>query len=332
VTLRHQPRVLAARAVTLFIRSAWIADRIEHAGGCRLVHGHFALAQTEVAMGAAGLLGCPFSFTAHARDIYATPSALEEKVRAATLVVSCTASNVGYLRALCPDAADRIHLAYLGVYEGVPEDSTGPPAVASSGRPPAPGPLILAAGRLVPKKGFDTLVDACAQLKDRGVRFQCRLHGDGPDRDRLQRQMDQTGVGDRMTLAGWTAPTDLASEMNRATVFAVPSRVSPQGDRDGLPNVVLEAMARGVPVVATSVSGIPEAIADGESGLLVEPDNPTRLADALQRLLEDPAARVRLGQAALERVRRDFTIDAASGRLAALFGHGPRSEGIQPRP
>src|SRR6202163_3020772 len=114
--LPHRPRVLVVRAVALFLVAAWIAREIERAGGCRQVHAHFALAQTEVAMATSALLGCPFSFTAHARDIYATPSALPEKMRAARFVVTCTQYNVDYLRHLCPDLArERIQLVHHGV-------------------------------------------------------------------------------------------------------------------------------------------------------------------------------------------------------------------------
>ncbi len=313
VGLRHSPRLLAGRAVSLFIRSAWIAREIEGQGGCRLVHGHFALAQTEVAMAVAGLLGCRFSFTAHARDIYASPSALEAKIRAAAFVVSCTRSGADYLRTLCPDVdPGRIHLAHHGIDDTILAARLTSTAGSS-------GPTILAAGRLVEKKGFDTLIDACALLKRRGVAFECRLRGEGPDRARLHRQIRQEGLDGRVALAGWATPSELLEEMQRATVFAMPSRLTPDGDRDGLPNVVLEAMACGLPVVATSVSGIPEAIADRQTGLLVEPNDPNALADALELLLGNPGLRADLGRAAADRVRREFTLDVACGRLAALF-------------
>ena len=323
VALQHRPSVLAVRAVSLFLRSVWIARQIARAGGCRLVHGHFALAQTEVAMATAGLLGCKFSFTAHARDIYASPSALEDKIRAAALVVSCTASNVAYLRSLCPDVMDRIHLAHHGV-EVVEERAFA--GAWTSQSEPARVPTILAAGRLVPKKGFDTLLEACARLRQRGVVFRCRLFGDGPEAARLRRLIDQSGIDACVTLAGWAPPSALLREMTSATVFAMPSRVSPRGDRDGLPNVILEAMASAVPVVATAVSGIPEAVVDGVTGLLVEPDNPEALADALERLLESRELRAAMGRAATERIRREFSLDAAADRMAALF------EQVAPRP
>lgn len=311
VVLRYSPRLLAIRAVSLFIRSVWIAREIERRGGCRLVHGHFALAQTEVAMAVSRLLDRPFSFTAHARDIYASPSALDSKIRSAAFVVSCTRSGVDHLRTICPDVdPNRIHLAHHGI-----------DAIAVSARDAGPAaiPTILAAGRLVEKKGFDTLIDACANLKRRGVSFRCRIRGEGPELARLRRQIGQEQLDDAVTIAGWATSSDLHDEMMRATVFAMPCRLTADGDRDGLPNVVLEAMACGLPVVATSVSGIPEAIADRETGLLVEPNDSKTLADALQLVLETPELRADLGRAAAEKVRCEFTLDIACERLAALF-------------
>jgi glycosyltransferase involved in cell wall biosynthesis len=317
VRLPHHPRILAFRAVMLMLTAAWIARQIQRAGGCRQVHAHFALAQTETAMAVSGLLGCPFSFTAHARDIYATPSALEEKIRTAAVVVTCTAYNVEHLRRLCPDVpAAHIRLVHHGV------EVRGASAVAESQEPKAdPGPpTILAAGRLIDKKGFDTLVAACAELKRRDVTFRCRIFGTGPMDGVLRQQVEREGLRDQIELPGWTAPGTLLDEMARAAVFAMPSRVSDSGDRDGIPNVVLEAMAAGLPVVATEVSGIPEAVEDRKTGLLVPQDSPSALADALATILSDATLRSSYGQAARIRISNEFTLDAATRRLAAVFG------------
>jgi glycosyltransferase involved in cell wall biosynthesis len=317
VSLPHRPRYLALRAVALFMTGAWIAREIERAGGCRQVHAHFALAQTEVALVVSELLGCPFSFTAHARDIYATPSALEEKIRAAAVVVTCTAYNVEHLRALCPDVdADRIRLVHHGV------DVDAASRVVRAPDADAARPLLLAAGRLIEKKGFDTLIAACAELRRRGVAFRCAICGSGPLLGALQKQVASMGLADVVDLPGWTPPGALLDRMSGAAAFVMPSRVSRGGDRDGIPNVILEAMAAGLPVIATGVSGIPEAVAHGVTGLLIDPDNPLALADAVERLLATPGLRTSYGDAARTRIHEEFALERASARLASVFGFG----------
>jgi glycosyltransferase involved in cell wall biosynthesis len=311
--LPHRPRVLVVRAVALVLVAAWIAREIERAGGCRQVHAHFALAQTEVAMAAGALLGRPFSFTAHARDIYATPSALAEKMRAARLVVTCTQYNVEYLRRLCPDLArERIQL----VHHGVDASAFAHTAVDVDDKAP---PLVLAAGRLIHKKGFDVLVTACGLLRDRGLAFRCRIVGDGPLRSALARAIRDTSLGDVVELPGWLPADRLAAMLPRAAAFVAPSRISASGDRDGIPNVVLEAMAARLPVVGSDVSGIPEAVADGLTGLLVPAGNAAALADALQRILAGPEASREMGEAGGQRVLGRFDLTSSSRRLAELF-------------
>lgn len=314
--LPHRPRLLALRAIVLFMRAAWVAREIERQGGCRQLHAHFALAQTEVAMAAAALLGCPFSFTAHARDIYATPSALAEKMRAASVVVTCTGYNVEYLRSLCPDLPpSHVRLVHHGV-EVAPQVLTHPAAAPPEKDEP---PTILAAGRLVEKKGFDTLVDACALLSTRGVAFRCRIFGDGPLEDTLARAITAAGLASSVELPGWAPAGHLLTEMRKATVFAMPSRVTEGGDRDGIPNVVLEAMAARLPVVATCVSGIPEAIRHEATGLLVAAGNAKELADALERVLTDRAFAETLANGASACIAEEFTLAVSSSRLSGLF-------------
>ncbi len=311
VALPHQPRVLTLRALILGVVAAWIARDIQRAGGCRHVHAHFALAQTEVAMAVSALLGCPFTFTAHARDIYATPSALAEKMRAAARVVTCTQYNVDYLRARCPDLpSGHIALVHHGVaVERAPTRAADPQADA----------LVVAAGRLVDKKGFGILIDACARLRESGVRFHCRLYGDGPLSGSLARAIRVAGLTDHVHLAGWVDGPALAQALATAAVFAMPSQVSKGGDRDGIPNVVLEAMAAGVPVVATRVSGIPEAVQDGVNGILVEPGDANALADALQQVLDAPDRRLSMGRAGRARAEEEFDLTVSARRLTAAF-------------
>ncbi len=315
--LPHRPRIFVLRAVVLFARAAWIAEQVEGQGGCSQVHAHFALAQTEVAMAVSTLLRVPFSFTAHARDIYATPSALAEKMRAARVVVTCTGYNVAHLRELCPDLPPHhVRLVHHGVDTGSHAEGLEPNA------PRATPPRILAAGRLIEKKGFDTLIRACRLLADRSVRFECRIFGNGPLETALRQLIDSHSLSAVVTLAGWAGADTLQEEMRAASVFAMPSRVTRGGDRDGIPNVVLEAMAAGLPVVATAVSGIPEAVLDGATGWLVPPDDAAALAGALERVLGDPALARTFGAAARSRIADEFALDVASRRLASVFSAG----------
>ena len=313
--LEHRPRLLVLRAPVLFLRAAWIGREIERSGGCRHVHAHFALAQTEVAMAVSGLLGTAFSFTAHARDIYRSPSALEQKIRSASVVVSCTGYNVEYLQRLCPEMPPT-HIQLI--HHGVEVDTV--PIRARQARGAAAAPLILAAGRIVEKKGFDTLVAACRLLRTRGISYSCEIYGSGPGLATLRRDVEHAGLGDAVILPGWASTERLLEAMSRASVFAMPCRVSKGGDRDGIPNVILEAMSMGVPVVATRVSGIPEAVAHEVTGLLVSPDAPEELADALERVMTNPEVADRFASAACARAHSEFALDVSSARLASLFG------------
>jgi glycosyltransferase involved in cell wall biosynthesis len=295
----------------------WIAREIERAGGCRQVHAHFALAQTEVAMAVSGLLDRPYSFTAHARDIYAAPSALEEKIRRAALVITCTAYNLNHLRRLCPDVpTEHIRL----VHHGVDVDAAAGPARAATTCDAQRTPTIVAAGRLIEKKGFDALVQACEMLQRRGANFRCRIFGTGPLDRPLRSQIAAAGLLEKIEMPGWLPNARLLEEFTHATVFVMPSRISDSGDRDGIPNVVLEAMASGLPVVATAVSGLPEAVTDGVTGLLVAPDDPTAMADALQRLLTEPDLAGSFGAAGAARAQSEFSIEASTNRLTHAFG------------
>lgn len=309
--LPHRPRRMYFRAVSLAMRAAWIADAIERDGGCRHVHGHFALAQTEMAMAVATLLDVPFSLTAHAYDIFQRPSALVEKMQAARFVVTCTAHNRDYLRTLAPHLPpDRIQLVYHGV---------DVQAVRTSRAPRDGPPVVIAAGRFIEKKGFDVLIAACALLRDRGIEVTCCIAGEGRLRGSFEQAVQRLGLSGIVELPGWIAPADLQRRFEHAAMLVMPSRVADSGDRDGLPNVVLEAMAAGLPVVATRVSGIPEAVEHGVTGLVVTPDNPAELADAIARLLDDRELSLRMEAAARERALTEFDLPVSAYRLKRLF-------------
>jgi glycosyltransferase involved in cell wall biosynthesis len=309
------------------LQAVALADRLLEAPEVRHLHAHFAHGTTTVTWLAAEIVGLPFSFTGHARDIYAkelNPNGLlRRKLRAARFAVTCTEANRRHLLRIAPDAS--VHLVYHGLGADFARLVEGAPAstAARGGRL-----RVLGVGRLVAKKGFDVLVDACALLARRQVPFEARIVGqDDRAGDAVRRRIAALGLEQRVRLPGPMGQAELSGEYRRASVFCLPCRVLP-GDRDGLPNVLLEAMASGVPVVTTGVSGIPELVSHEGNGLLVPPDDPEALADTLIRLHEDRQLALRLAHAGRETVRESFDGDALAERLAELF----REASLAPEP
>ncbi len=292
-----------------------LADRLLDAPEVRHLHAHFAHGTTTITWHAARIAGLPFSFTGHARDIYAehlNPKGwLKRKLHAARFAVTCTEANVRHLRSIAPEAT--IHL----VYHGLNADFA---ALARHGeRPQANGLRVLAVGRMVAKKGFDVLVDACAQLKQQGVPFEAAIVGqDGKHAAAVRDRITRHGLEDDVALPGAMGQRELLAEYRRATALCMPSRLLPD-DRDGIPNVLIEAMAAGTPVVASAVSGIPELIEHDVNGLLVAPEDARQLADALVRLHDDPKLAQRLATHGRRTVEARFDGDRLATKLADLF-------------
>ncbi len=291
-----------------------LADRLLDAPDVRHLHAHFAHGTTTVTWLAATITGLPFSFTGHARDIYSwklnRKGWLRRKLLAARFVVTCTEANVRHLKRIAPAA--NVHL----VYHGLSADFT---TLLKDGKSPQRnGHLrILGVGRLVAKKGFDTLVDACAVLRDRGVAFDALIVGqDDKDGEALRRRIQELDVP--VQLPGAVGPEALLHEYRRAGALCMPCRLLPT-DRDGIPNVLVEAMAAGAPVVATAVSGIPELVEHEVNGLLIPPDDPEALADALLRLHDDPELAATLTRNGRETVAERFDGERLARELAALF-------------
>ncbi|MBE2319921.1 glycosyltransferase family 4 protein [Solirubrobacter sp. CPCC 204708] len=297
------------------VQAVTLADRLLAAPDVRHLHAHFAHGTTTITWLAACIAGLPFSFTGHARDIYApelNPKGwLQRKLDAAAFAVTCTEANVAHLRRIAPSA--RVHL----VYHGLSADFTRL-LEQERPRPQTNGTLrVLGVGRLVAKKGFDTLVDACAELRERGIPFEAAIVGqDDKDGAALRAHIERHGVP--VALPGPVGPAELLDEYRRAGALCMPSRLLPN-DRDGIPNVLVEAMAAGAPVVASNVSGIPELVQHEVNGLLVPPDDPAALADALVRLHHDRALARRLTDNGRATVRERFDGERLAQDLAALF-------------
>jgi glycosyltransferase involved in cell wall biosynthesis len=298
-----------------FFQAGWLVGFVLRGRRIPHFHAHFCHGSATVAMFVKWLTGSTYSFTAHAKDLYlADPDLLRLKMREAEFVVTCTEHNRKHLDEIGGGAVPVVR-----IYHGVDLGRFGTPAVAAE-RAPALGPTrILSVGRLVQKKGFDTLIQACAALRDRGERFHCRIVGDGPLLGDLLARVRELGLEGTVELPGSLLQDDLVVEYARADVFALACQVLENGDRDGLPNVLVEAQACGLPVVSTAISGIPELIEPGVNGLLVPPGDAAALAGALARLLDDAALRQQFGRAGSQRVRAEFDLERNTRRLRELF-------------
>jgi glycosyltransferase involved in cell wall biosynthesis len=301
-----------------FLQAATLADLLLQAPDVSHLHAHFCHGATTVTWLASRMTGLPFSFTAHAKDLYSpslNPAALlRRKIEAARFVVTCTEANRQYLLRQGSDTP-----VYC-LYHGLNADFSQLLKERPADRTINDHIRALAVGRLVPKKGFDVLVEACGLLRQHGVSFEALIVGEtGEHENELRRRIAERGLGDSVRLTGPMSQSQLYAEYQLATTFCLPCRVLDNGDRDGIPNVLLEAMACGLPVITTGISGIPEAIHDGVNGLLVPPDSPEAVAAAILRLRLDPHLVDRLSRGARATVRERFDADTFAAQLATLF-------------
>ena len=289
----------------------------------RHLHAHFLHTPASVARYAAIMLRLPWSVSAHAKDIWTTPDwEVREKLAEADWAVTCTRAGWERLTGLAPSAA-KVGLVYHGIDLG-----RFPPAAV----PESPaGPVrILSVGRAVEKKGYDVLIDALARLPgDLDWRF---VHvGGGALAGDLKNQARRLGIDGRIAWLGAQPQPAVLEQYRHADIFVLASRIAADGDRDGLPNVLMEAQSQGLACVATRVSGLPELIEDGLTGLLVRPEDPDDLARALHRLAQDPALRRELARAGAERVRSRFSHDAGLTQIARRFGLAVAEDRVQPQ-
>jgi glycosyltransferase involved in cell wall biosynthesis len=257
---------------------------------------HFAHKPATIARFAALLAGVPYALSAHAKDIWTTPEdELRQKVRSARVVLTCTEEGRAYLDRLAGGCT-----TVTLIHHGVDTEATAVPAGSSD------VPVIFAAGRLVAKKGFGTILRAAALLHRRGCAFRLRIAGEGPEWSALQRLVHELDIDEQVSFLGPLTDSEVRDEYVRADLFALGCEVLANGDRDGIPNVIVEAMAHGLPVVSTRRGGVAEVVVDGWSGLLSEQRDPTGFADRLERLLRDTELRRRLGMNARESVVEKF--------------------------
>ena len=296
-----------------------LASELE--GRVSRLYAHFLHTPASVARYAAMLLDVPWSVSAHAKDIWLTPGwEKREKLLDCDWAVTCTAYGHAHLERLAPG---RVTLCYHGLD---PDALPAGPVL----RPPRTGddagaPLqLLSVGRAVPKKGFDRLLDALALLPDT-AHWRWTHVGGGPERDRLERQAASLGLASRIDWQGPRTHEHVFAACRAADLFLLPSRIAGDGDRDGLPNVLLEAASQGLCCLASDVAAVPELLSHGETGWLVPPDDPERMAAAILRLAGDPELRRRLGEAACDRVRTRFDHTGAVGVLVKRFAAPTRA-------
>ncbi len=294
-----------------FVTGVYVADVLRERRGVH-VHAHFVDRAATVALVASRLLGSTYSVTAHAREIYVDAFLLRERIGEASFTATCTEYNRRHLASIVgPRVAQRIVRLYHGLDL---QTFLGVDPVASPDRP-----LLLAVAQLTERKGLRYLVEACRLLRDRGRAFECEIVGDGPLFETLAAQVRELGLDDIVRLTGPLQYHDVVERYGRAFAFVLPCIVAPDGDRDGIPNVILEAMASAVPVVSTPVSGIPEVLRDGDTGLVVPEADAIAIADAVERLLDTPGLGLRLGTSARTFVRAEFDLDRNIDRLAQRF-------------
>lgn len=299
------------RTLGHFMEAIYLAREMEQRG-VRHIHAHFTINAASIALMIARLLGITFSFTAH--NIFFTDRLLlADKLREARFVVAISEFTRQYLIRLAPgqQVAPKIHIVHCGLS---PADFA-PPAE----RPANPAPLLLFVAQMAERKGAPYLIEACRILRDRGIQFHCVLVGGGPQFATVQTLAARYNLVDCVELTGSFFQERIKPYLARADVFVLPCITAADGDMDGVPVSLMEAMAMEIATVSTTVSGIPELIQDGGNGLLVPEKNAEALADALQRLIEDPALRRRLGQAGRQQIIRAFDVDANTEQLAALF-------------
>jgi glycosyltransferase involved in cell wall biosynthesis len=303
------------KAFSQLFRACWLIWRRD-IGKDRTIshlHSHFVHSPTEMTYYISLISGATYSISAHAKDIYTSSEAeIYERVSKSEFLMTCTHFNWQKIRAIVGQAHEhKIHEVYHGVSLEAFRRKTE--------FPETPPPILITVARIVEKKGYPDVLAALKILQGRGLILQYQIYGDGDDRAQVEALIREMGLEDQVKIFGTVAQPEVIAAYEKSGVFVLASKETKSGDRDGIPNSMAEAMAMELPVVATNVSGIPELLEDGQTGLLVEPNSPLQLAEAIARLYQNPGLGKRLGRAARENVSVKFDCDRCIDRCEQLL-------------
>ena len=297
------------RSLCHFAEAMVVIPEVERLG-IEHVHAHWAVGGATCAMVVCRFLDIPFTFTAHAYDIWLDRLLLPEKLRAADMVVTCTDYNRRHLAETYGTPFEKLRVVYHGL---------DLQRFQRRSRPVNERPVILSVGRLVEQKGYEDLVRVCADLVREGHAFECEIIGEGPLRSRLEHLIAELGLQDVVRLPGRLVGDAVLDHYARADIFALFCVEASDGDRDGIPNTMIEAMAMELPVVSTRYTGVPELVAEGTTGYLAGCGDRRAMVEAVGRLLTRPDLRVAMGAAGRERVMGEFSTAAALAKLEAIY-------------
>ncbi len=277
------------------------------------LHGHFAHSPTSVTMFASILSGLPFSFTAHAKDIYTSnPAQLKEKIDKARFVATCTKHNLKYLGDLAGEVTTPIHCVYHGIDLDLFQQTEKKHTATNPYK-------LFTVARMTEKKGLPTLYRALAKLRDRGVVFEHNLIGDGDDRDKILALIEELELKDQCKWLGTKTHEEVLKQFKVSDLFVLACEIAGNGDRDGIPNVLVESLAMGVPALSTTVSAIPEVLLHSKTGITVPPSNAEKLEESIVRMLQDTELRTTLIKEGRMFVESSFDNKKLAHDLAEIF-------------
>ncbi|HEX6179496.1 MAG TPA: glycosyltransferase family 4 protein [Thermoanaerobaculia bacterium] len=312
------PDVLA-RTVAVFPKSVFLAEELTREG-VRHIHAHYATHPSTMALIIARLSPVTFSFTVHAHDIQVNRALLRWKLRETRFVRSISDYNKRFLESLYPvEAKGKIIVVHVGIYPEIYEEK------ARQISPDASAPArVLCVAAHKPYKGLPYLIEACGILRDEGVELRCDIVGDGPMRPQLEAMIRERKLETVVNIAGPRPEAEVARMMAEARMFVLPSIVASDGQMEGIPVALMEALATGRPVVSTKISGIPELVEDGASGFLVEPEDARALAAAMKKILTDRDLAEKMGRRGQEKVRAEFSQRECVAQLIARLDEEAR--------